>query len=103
MTEDTMFHGYLLPKDVTVISNLYAIHHDPKIWGEDFNEFRPERFLSEDKTRVVYHEALMPLVQDDVLALVRVWRGIQFFSLLQAFCKSLVWSRIQSTPFQQLK
>ncbi|ODM87155.1 Methyl farnesoate epoxidase [Orchesella cincta] len=60
MLADTMFHGYFLPKDVAVFSNLYAIHHDPTIWGEDVNEFRPERFLSEDETRVIHHEALMP-------------------------------------------
>ncbi|ODM92616.1 Farnesoate epoxidase, partial [Orchesella cincta] len=60
MTADTMFHGYFLPKDSTVISNLYAIHHNPNIWGKDVSEFRPERFLSEDKTRVIHHEALMP-------------------------------------------
>ncbi|ODM88910.1 Cytochrome P450 1A2 [Orchesella cincta] len=43
MTADTLFHGYFLPKDTTVISNLWAIHHDPKVWGEDVNEFRPEK------------------------------------------------------------
>ncbi|ODM89471.1 Methyl farnesoate epoxidase [Orchesella cincta] len=56
---DTMFHGYHLPKDVTVMAGLYTIHHDPKIWGEDANEFQPERFLNENKTRVIHHEALM--------------------------------------------
>ncbi|ODM94105.1 Methyl farnesoate epoxidase [Orchesella cincta] len=60
MIADTIFHGYFLPKDVTVIAGLYTIHHDSKIWGKDVNEFRPERFLNEDKTRVIQHEALMP-------------------------------------------
>ncbi|ODM91126.1 Methyl farnesoate epoxidase [Orchesella cincta] len=60
MIADTMFHGYLLPKDVTIFANFHAIHHDPNIWGKDVNEFRPERFLSEDKTEVIHHEALTP-------------------------------------------
>ncbi|ODM89326.1 Cytochrome P450 1A2, partial [Orchesella cincta] len=60
MVKDTIFHDYFLPKNVTVISNLWAIHHDPKIWGDDVNEFRPERFLSDNNTRVIRHEALMP-------------------------------------------
>ncbi|ODM88348.1 Farnesoate epoxidase [Orchesella cincta] len=60
MTADTMFHGYFLPKDSTVISNLYAIHHNPNIWGKDVSEFRPERFLSEDNTSVIHHEAQLP-------------------------------------------
>ncbi|ODM92571.1 Methyl farnesoate epoxidase [Orchesella cincta] len=60
MIADTMVYDYFLPKDTTIIANLYGIHHDPKIWGEDVNEFRPERFLSEDETRVIRHDALMP-------------------------------------------
>ncbi|ODM86709.1 Cytochrome P450 2U1 [Orchesella cincta] len=64
MNEDTIFRGYFLHKNATVISNLWAIHHDPKIWGEDVNEYRPERFLSEDKTRVVRHDSLMPFSAD---------------------------------------
>ncbi|ODM92573.1 Farnesoate epoxidase [Orchesella cincta] len=60
MTADTLFHGYFLPKDVTVIAGLYTIHHNPKIWGEDVNEFRPERFISEDKLKVIHHKALLP-------------------------------------------
>ncbi|ODM98566.1 Farnesoate epoxidase [Orchesella cincta] len=57
MTADTLFKGYFLPKDLTVISDLYTIHHDPKIWGQDANVFRPERFLNEAGDAVVRHEA----------------------------------------------
>ncbi|ODM88608.1 Methyl farnesoate epoxidase [Orchesella cincta] len=60
MLKDTLFHGYLLPKDVTVLAGLYTIHHDSQIWGEDVDEFRPERFLNDDKTQVIHHEALLP-------------------------------------------
>ncbi|ODM89324.1 Vitamin D 25-hydroxylase [Orchesella cincta] len=41
MIADTEFHGYFLPKGVTVISNLY-------------------RFLNEDETFVIHREAFMP-------------------------------------------
>jgi len=60
MAADTMFHGYLFPKDVTVISTLHTIHHDQQIWGPHANTFRPERFLNQDETQVIRHEALMP-------------------------------------------
>ncbi|ODM89327.1 Cytochrome P450 1A2 [Orchesella cincta] len=60
MLADTVFQGYFLPKGATVVTNAYGIHHDPKIWGNDVNEFRPERFLSDDKKRVIRHYALIP-------------------------------------------
>ncbi|XP_072033154.1 cytochrome P450 2B1-like [Amphiura filiformis] len=43
----TTFRGYTIPKNSVVVSNLYAVMHSPKIWG-DPEEFRPERFLDDD-------------------------------------------------------
>jgi cytochrome P450 family 2 subfamily U polypeptide 1 len=45
-TEDVVVGGVLIPKDTTVISNLYGVHHDPTIWGKNVEDFVPERFLS---------------------------------------------------------
>jgi len=59
-TENTKFHGYDIPKGTIVFANLYANHHDPKVWGEDVGQFRPERFLTADGSTVVRHEALIP-------------------------------------------
>lgn len=46
-TEDTVFRGYIIPKDTVMIANLWAAHNDPKLWG-DPEVFRPERWLDED-------------------------------------------------------
>jgi len=59
MLKTIMFHGYLLPKDTIIVSNLYASQHDPEIW-RDPQHFRPERFLSEDGKKVIRDEALIP-------------------------------------------
>ncbi|CAL8079869.1 unnamed protein product [Orchesella dallaii] len=58
MLEDVVFHGFFFPKGVTVISNLYKILRDPEIWG-DADNFRPERFLSQDGKKVIKHEAFV--------------------------------------------
>ena len=57
--EDVVFHGYDLPKGTPVYPNIYAVHYDPKIWGDPKN-FRPERFLSEDGKTVQKHDCLIP-------------------------------------------
>lgn len=59
MLSTKQFYGYTLKKGTSIFANLYAVHHDPKIWGDPF-VFRPERFLSEDGTKVIKHEALIP-------------------------------------------
>ena len=53
---DTTLNGYNIPKDTTLIVNLWAMHHDPKHW-ENPSEFDPDRFL--DKNGNVVNPATM--------------------------------------------
>jgi cytochrome P450 len=36
--------GVRYPPGVTLLLPILAIHHDPDLWGEDVDQFRPERF-----------------------------------------------------------
>ncbi|KAL9652005.1 hypothetical protein ABK040_000346 [Willaertia magna] len=45
---DIVIDGYKVPKGVCCNFNIYGLHHNPTIWGEDVNEFRPERFDKEE-------------------------------------------------------
>ncbi|GJE99705.1 cytochrome P450 [Phanerochaete sordida] len=42
--QDDVYKGYYIPKDTIVISNIWAILHDPSIYA-DPDAFRPARFL----------------------------------------------------------
>ena len=43
-SEDTTLCGYSIPQNAFIISNIWAVHHDPEVWKEP-GLFRPERFL----------------------------------------------------------
>jgi cytochrome P450 len=47
-TEDDIYEGYFIPKGTLVLFNVWAMNRDPELYGEDFDSFRPERFLDEE-------------------------------------------------------
>lgn len=49
--EATTLMGYDIPGGTIVITNLSHMHNDPDFWGDPEN-FRPERFLTEDGERL---------------------------------------------------
>lgn len=46
--EDDVLDGYAIPKGSAVRVPILAIQRDTAIWGEDANEFNPDRWLRED-------------------------------------------------------
>ena len=45
VTDDVQdFHGYFIPKDTLMISNLWGAHFNPELWDEP-QKFNPSRFL----------------------------------------------------------
>ncbi|XP_008561134.1 probable cytochrome P450 304a1 [Microplitis demolitor] len=45
--ETTTLFNYTIPKETLLLTNLSAMHNDPIFWGDPEN-FRPERFLTDD-------------------------------------------------------
>ncbi|GBL85990.1 hypothetical protein AVEN_112395-1 [Araneus ventricosus] len=58
--QDTELKGYFIPKHTRVVSVTWAVDHDTKLWGKDVHEYKPERFLSQDGSKVVKPEYAMP-------------------------------------------
>lgn len=44
---DTTLEGYSIPKNTTILVNLYSVNMDPDLYPNP-HEFKPERFLKDD-------------------------------------------------------
>ena len=53
------FEGFTIPKNAHVIPLLHAVHMNPETWDHP-EEFRPERFLSEDLKTIHKPEHFLP-------------------------------------------
>ncbi|OQV16526.1 Cytochrome P450 18a1 [Hypsibius exemplaris] len=89
-SEDTMFHGHLVPKGATIFSNLWAVHNDETLWHNP-SEFNPSRFLVDGKVERPPH--FMPfstgrrVCLGDHLAKAEIY--LVFASVLQRFQVSI--------------
>ncbi|XP_054706993.1 cytochrome P450 18a1-like [Uloborus diversus] len=90
---DAELQGFFIPKHSYIIANLWEIHHNPAYWGADAEEFRPERFLSEDGTELLKSKYFIPFsigkrsCPGEPMARVEVF--LYFVSILQKFHLSL--------------
>lgn len=50
-TAEDLWNGYHIPKGTIIIPNVAFMMRDPRIWGDDANIFKPERFLLECNPR----------------------------------------------------
>uniref|UniRef100_A0A3B4UV85 unspecific monooxygenase n=1 Tax=Seriola dumerili TaxID=41447 RepID=A0A3B4UV85_SERDU len=49
--ETVKINGVTIPKNITVMIPVYALHHDPELWPEP-EEFKPDRFSKENKQSI---------------------------------------------------
>jgi len=56
-TEDVEIEGWIIPKGISFFINILKIHHEKEIWGEDVEEFNPDRF---DHLTPTQKKAFMP-------------------------------------------
>ncbi|XP_050095977.1 probable cytochrome P450 313a2 [Anopheles aquasalis] len=53
-TQEIAVGKHILPAGVDVFINIFSIHHNPTYWGEDADQFRPERFATTTYDRSTY-------------------------------------------------
>jgi cytochrome P450 len=48
---DTILGGFFVPDGTNIQVPTNALHRDPRVWGEDALEFKPERFERETRQK----------------------------------------------------
>ncbi|KAJ4479616.1 cytochrome P450 [Lentinula edodes] len=48
LTQDDYYEGYFLPKDTICYANVWSIHLDKNVYGDDAEHFNPGRFLDDN-------------------------------------------------------
>ncbi|GAB6030774.1 hypothetical protein CHUAL_007622 [Chamberlinius hualienensis] len=83
--KEVTMRGYVIPKNTMIFPNLWAVHHDPNIWG-DPETFRPERFIGSDG-KLIKTEYVIPFSSGKRACvgepLARMELFLYFVSLLQ--------------------
>jgi len=46
--EDDWYEGYFIPKGTTCIANVWSLNRDRAVYGEDADDFNPDRFIDND-------------------------------------------------------
>lgn len=88
--------GHKIPKGATIIENLYAVHHDPKLWGDPEN-FRPERFLDAEG-HVIKPEYLIPFSTGARLCFGEAIAKIQLFLIFSCVLQRFTFQVPPNTP-----
>lgn len=90
--ETTKVLGHTIPKQEYVLANIWAVHNDPKLWGDPEN-FRPERFIN-DQGVVEKPEYLIPFSTGRRICIGEALAKMELYlfltSLLQQFSFSFV-------------
>ncbi|XP_013420531.1 cytochrome P450 2U1 isoform X4 [Lingula anatina] len=99
--EDTEVLGFTIPKNVDVIANLWAVHHDPEAWG-DPEVFRPERFQDKEG-HLISHEAYMPFSVGRRSCLGEQLAKKEFFLVYTSLLQRFTFSFPKDRPLPSLK
>ncbi|CAG8794144.1 171_t:CDS:2, partial [Cetraspora pellucida] len=59
-SKDEIMNGYITPKGTQFIIPVYAIHHDPLIWGDDAGSFNPSRWLDPEIKSKISNNNFLP-------------------------------------------
>lgn len=94
-TQDTQYFGYDIPANTLLVTNIWGMHRDKKLWGDPEN-FRPERFL-DYKGNLKKKDYTLPF------GIGRCYFQCRYSTVFGYFFFSLTFQLFQESGFVQVK
>jgi len=101
VSEDFMFNGYLIPKNTSIIPNIASVNLDSDTFSEPM-KFKPERFLTEDRTALLKPERLIPFSLGPRSCLGETIAKSELFLYVTTLVQQFEISQVESDPLPDL-
>ncbi|CAG8771037.1 5055_t:CDS:2, partial [Racocetra persica] len=99
-SKDEIMNGYLVTKDTPLWIPIYAIHHDPLIWGDDAEDFNPSRWLDPEVKSKITHTNFLPFGAGPKSCLGMKMAYLEFKCLLSVIIRNFEFRLVEGYTFK---
>ncbi|RIB16607.1 cytochrome P450 [Gigaspora rosea] len=94
-------NGYVIPKKTPIIIPIYAIHHDPLIWGDDVECFNPSRWLNPEIKSKISNSNFLPFGDGQANCLGMKLAHLELKSILSVIIRNFEFKLVEGFTFQK--
>ncbi|RIB08315.1 cytochrome P450 [Gigaspora rosea] len=98
--KDEIMNGYVIPKGTPLVIPVYAIHHDPLIWGEDVEDFNPSRWLDPEIKSKILTSTFLPFGAGPKNCMGLKIAQLEFKSILSILIRNLEFRLVEGFTFK---
>ncbi|CAG8497672.1 12148_t:CDS:2 [Cetraspora pellucida] len=99
--KDEIFNGYFIPKNTPLAISIYAIHHDPSIWGDDAEHFNPSRWLNPEIKSNITNSNFIPFNTGPRSCLGMRMAYSEFKSILAVIIRNFEFKLVEGFTFER--
>ncbi|CAG8464856.1 16288_t:CDS:2, partial [Racocetra persica] len=100
-SKDEIMNDYLIPKNTPLLIPIYAIHHDPLIWGDDADYFNPSRWLDPEIKSRVTSSNFLPFSAGPRICLGMKMAHLEFKSILSVLIRNFEFKLVEGFTFKK--
>ncbi|KAF0398681.1 cytochrome P450 [Gigaspora margarita] len=93
-------NGYVVPKGTPMLISIYAIHHDPSIWGDDAEDFNPSRWLDPVIESKVTTSNFLPFSAGQKSCLGMKMAHLEFEAILSVIIRNFKFKLVEGFNFE---